>query len=206
MSNNSIQFLALDFIENKNNTTFTKLINRLKPGLLTYSYKYLKDKDLCEEVVSQTFISVWEKLEQYNSKYNFSTWVYAIARNESLGILSKRKKQYSHEQLTENHSRLLKASTPTVTMDTEAFAPSGEELLQVVYEKTIEEIHSLPDPYKQVLIERELNQKQLKDISEELGWKLSTVKTRLTKAKKDLACNMREKHGDLLHSYYYDED
>lgn len=206
MGNNSIQSLAVEFINEKSNATFKKLIARLRPGLLTYSYKYLKDKDLCEEVVSQTFISVWEKLEQYNSKYNFSTWVYAIARNESLGILNKRKKQLSHEQLTENHSRLLKACTPTIVMDTEVMAPSGEELLQVIYEKTLEEIHNLAEPYKRVLIEREINQKQLKEISEDLDWNLSTVKTRLTKAKKSLACTMQEKHGELLDSYYYPEE
>jgi len=65
---NSIQSIALDFINNKNNSTFSKLIDRLKPGLLSFVYKYLQNYDLCNEVISQTFITVWEKSNQYNSK------------------------------------------------------------------------------------------------------------------------------------------
>ena len=37
------------------------------------------------------------------------------------------------------------------------------------------------------MIERELNQKQLNDIAYDLGWNLNTVKTRLTKARKNVA-------------------
>ena len=67
----SIQNIALDFLQDKNNKTFTELINRLKPGLLSFAYKYVKDSDLAKEVVSQTFIVIWEKIDQYNPKFNF---------------------------------------------------------------------------------------------------------------------------------------
>jgi hypothetical protein len=42
-------------LEHKNNKTFTELINRLKPGLLAFAYKYVKDRDTSQEVVQQTF-------------------------------------------------------------------------------------------------------------------------------------------------------
>ncbi len=52
---NSIQSLALKFIEEKKEDSFRKLINRLKPGLMGFAYKYLKDMDSAKEVVSQVF-------------------------------------------------------------------------------------------------------------------------------------------------------
>ena len=104
----SVQQIALSFLENKNNETFSVLMKRLKPGLLSFAYNYVKDRDLANEVVSQTFIAIWEKIHQYNSVYNFSTWVYAIAKNEALGQLRNKNKNLSHDKLTENHSRLLK--------------------------------------------------------------------------------------------------
>ena len=74
MSKNlSIQTIALNFIENKNNATFTELIKRLRPGLLSFAYKYVKDRDTSQEVVAQTFLIIWEKIDQYNPEYNFST-------------------------------------------------------------------------------------------------------------------------------------
>lgn len=202
---NSIQAVALEFIEKRDDSTFRTLINRLKPGLISYTYKYVNDIELCKEIVSKTFIAVWEKLDQYNSKYNFSTWVYAIAKNESLGQLRIKKRNLSHEKLTENHSKLLKQYSPVVTMNMEVIGPSGEELTHCLYEKTIEEINLLQEPYKTVMVEREINQKRLQDIAADLNWNLSTVKTRLRKARKDIATSLKEKHPDLLEAYY-DED
>ena len=202
---NSIQAIALQFLEKRDDSTFRTLINRLKPGLISYTYKYVQDMDLCKEIVSKTFIAVWEKLDQYNPKYNFSTWVYAIAKNESLGQLRTKNRNLSHEKLTENHSKVLKSYSPIVTMDIEVIGPSGDELTNVLYDKTIEEIEELQEPYRTVMIEREVNQKRLQDIAEDLNWNLSTVKTRLRKARKDIAKSIQEKHPDLLEAYYEEE-
>ena len=202
---NSIQAIALEFIEKKDDSTFRTLINRLKPGLISYTYKYVNDIELCKEIVSKTFIAVWEKLHQYNPKYNFSTWVYAIAKNESLGQLRMKKRNLSHEKLTENHSRILKQYSPVVTMNIEVIGPTGEELTHCLYEKTLEEINLLNEPYKTVMVEREINQKRLQDIATDLNWNLSTVKTRLRKARKDVGSSLKEKHPDLLEAYYEEE-
>lgn len=202
---NSIQAIALQFLEKRDDSTFRTLINRLKPGLISYTYKYVQDMDLCKEIVSKTFIAVWEKLDQYNPKYNFSTWVYAIAKNESLGQLRTKNRNLSHEKLTENHSKVLKSYSPIVTMDIEVIGPSGDELTNTLYDKTIEEIEDLQEPYRTVMIEREVNQKRLQDIAEDLNWNLSTVKTRLRKARKDIAKSIQEKHPDLLEAYYEEE-
>ena len=42
---NSVQSIALNFIEKRDNKTFTQLINRIKPGLNSFVYKYIQDKD-----------------------------------------------------------------------------------------------------------------------------------------------------------------
>lgn len=199
---NSIQSIALDFLENKDNKTFKTLINRLKPGLISYTYKYVNNIDLCKEIISKTFIAVWEKLDQYNTQYNFSTWVYAIAKNEALGQLRIQKRNISHEKLVENHSKILKFYSPVDTMNIEFIGPSGEELTICLYDKTIEEIKSLEEPYKTVMVEREINNKKLQDIATDLEWNLSTVKTRLRKARKDVAATLKEKHPELLEAYY----
>jgi RNA polymerase sigma-70 factor (ECF subfamily) len=199
---NSIQSIALDFIEEKSDSTFRVLINRLKPGLMSYVYKYVQDTELSKEIISKTFIAVWEKIDQYDRKFNFSTWVYAIAKNESLGQLRIQKRNVSHEKLTENHSKVLKEYSPVFNMNLEVIGPSGEELTSCLYKKTIEEIHSLEEPYKTVMVEREINNKRLQDIAADLEWNLSTVKTRLRKARKDIAQSLKEKHPDLLEAYY----
>lgn len=198
----TIQSLALNFIENnKNEIIFKKLIDRLKPGLLIFVSKYISDRDICEEIVSKTFISVWEKINQYNTKYNFSTWIYAIAKNEALGQLRINQKNLSHEKLTENHSKILRLYSTPVYMNLECVGLSGEELTQHLYDLTLKEISILEEPYKTVMIERELNKKQLQDIAIDLKWNLNTVKTRLRKARQDIADNLSNKYPELIEAY-----
>ena len=205
-NNISIQSLALDFLKNRNDKTFTVLTNRLKPGLLSFSYNFVKDRDLSQEVVSQTFIRIWEKIEQYNTKFKFSTWVYTIAKNEALGIIRNSRKNISFDKYMNNHSRLLQIYNPVFNMNTECIGPSGEQLTQELYDASISAINDLDEPYKTVMIEREINQKQLNDIADYLDWNLSTVKTRLRKARKDVADKLYKKYPDMVDSYFGNED
>ena len=198
---NSIQTIALEFIEKRDNESFSNLIDRLRPGLTSFVYRYIQDRDLINEVLSQTFISIWEKIDQYNSTYNFSTWVYAIAKNEALGQIRIKNKTLSHEKLTENHSRLLKLNSPIDSFQTEVIGPTGEELIQQLYDASLNAIRNLKEPYKTVMIEREVNRKQLQTIADELGWNTSTVKTRLRKARKDIAQNIKKHYPDLVTAY-----
>lgn len=197
----SIQVLAIEFIEKKDNKSFSLLIDRLKPGLLLFSNRFINDKDICQEIVSQTFISVWEKIDQYNNKFNFSTWVYAIAKNEALGQLRLKKRNLSHDQLSENHSKILRLYSPPIYMDLECMGPSGEELTKYLYDLTLREINNLDEPYKTVMYEREINKKQLQLIAIDLGWNLNTVKTRLRKARQEIANNLTKKYPELIEAY-----
>jgi RNA polymerase sigma-70 factor, ECF subfamily len=205
-NNTNIQTLALQFIENKSEKNFKLLTDRLKPGLLSYAYKYLKDRDLCQEAVSQTFISIWEKIHTYNHSFQFSTWVYRIVRNEALGILRGEHKTLSYDKYVCNHSRLLQLYNPVFNMNIECVGSSGEELTQKLFDASILEINNLEEPYKTVMVEREVNQKQLNDIAIDLGWNLSTVKTRLRKARKDVAEALYKKYPDEVDSYFGTEN
>ena len=202
---NSIQSIALDFIEKRDNASFAILMKRLKPGLNSYIYKYIKDKDLCNEVLSQSFITIWEKIDQYNPKWNFSTWVYAIAKNETLGQIRIKNKTMSHDKMTENHSKLLANFSPTCSINVECIGPTGEQLIQDLYDASLNAINNLKEPYRTVIFEREINQKQLQDIADQLSWNLSTVKTRLRKARKDVAETLVKKYPSLVEAYTEEE-
>lgn len=49
------------------------------------------DHDDANDVVQNTFIKVWEKLDQFREDSLFYTWLYRIAINEALGFLQKKK-------------------------------------------------------------------------------------------------------------------
>lgn len=203
----SIQNLAINFLQTRGEGDFKELMNRLKPGLMLFVSKYANgDRDLCNEIVSQTFISIWEKINQYDPRWNFSTWAYAIAKNEALGQLRIMKRNLSHDQMTANQSKLLKVYSSTFSMDIECIGPSGEDLTKHLYDLSLNEIQQLEEPYKTVIFEREVNKKQLQDIAEILNWNLNTVKTRLRKARQDVADSLCKKYPELIEAYQEEHD
>lgn len=203
----SIQTLALEFLEHRNEFTFKKLLDRLKPGLLLFVSKYVNgNRDMCQDIVSQTFINIWEKINQYDCTYNFSTWAYAIAKNEALGQLRLSKRNLSHEQLVINQSKILKLYEVPFIMDLECLGPNNNEITEHLYELTLKEIDMLEEPYKTVMFEREINKMPLQDIAVILDWNLNTVKTRLRKARQDIADSLTKKYPELIESYYEVEE
>lgn len=203
----SLQSLALDFVAMRSEVSFKKLLDRMKPGLMLFVKRFVgNDRDMCEEIVSQTFINIWEKIDQYNPEYNFSTWTYAIAKNEALGQLRQSKRNVSHEQMVENQSKVLKLYSGAFYMDLECVGPRGNELTQYLYDLTIKEIHCLEEPYRTVMLQREVNKLQLQDIADELQWNLNTVKTRLRKARKDIADSLTKKYPELIEAYIEHEN
>ncbi len=203
MKKMTLQQIAMKFVNNRNEKNFTELVNRIKPGLTSYVYRFLEDKETSNDMVSKTFITIWEKIDQYNDQYNFSTWAYTIAKNECLHYIRENKKTISHEMLTENHSKLLKLYSPVENMNIELIHQE-DDIIVTLYNKTVEAINELKEPYRTVMIEREINNKKLHDIAADLNWNLSTVKTRLRKAKVDVA-NIIKKNNKYLMEMYYDE-
>ena len=205
-NNSSIQTIALNFIEKKDNKTFSILINRLKPGIFSFAYRYVKDKDLANEIVSQVFETIWIKIDQYNPNWSFSTWAYAIAKNQALGMIRNNNKTLSFDKYTNTHSKLLQMYNPVFVMNTEVMGPTGEELTQQLFDASLAAINELDEPYKTVMIEREIKEKQLNEIATYLNWNLSTVKTRLRKARKDVAEVLYKKYPDAVDAYFGNAD
>ena len=124
------------------------------------------------------FSKVWLKIEQYDPYWNFSTWVYRIARNEALLFHRGRKKTYSYEAMEENGINMEKNHSYE-----ERMFDHEEDVVDSLYDRAVEAINELPEIYKTVLILREVQKKKYEDIAEELGWKHNTVRTRIRKAR-----------------------
>jgi hypothetical protein len=59
--------------------------------------------------------------------------------------------------------------SPLVNMRIECYGPKDEEVVDYLHMKAVELIHEINEPYRRVLMEREIHRKQLSDIAEELG-------------------------------------
>jgi RNA polymerase sigma-70 factor (ECF subfamily) len=194
--NLSLQEMALQFHESRSESDFTRLYYRLKPGISVYLKDMIPNWDDREEVIATTFSKVWSKIHQYDPYWNFSTWVYRIARNEALLFFRSKKRMYSYEAMEEKGINMAaKAGTFEAGFD------EDENPMEMLHDMVLDEIFALPDCYKSVLTLREVEKKKYEEIAEELGMKINTVRTRIHKARRIIRCEIAKKAPGLLKQY-----
>ena len=193
----TLQQIGLAFSNSRSDRDFNRVYYRMKPGISIYLREMLPNHDDREEVIATTFAKVWGKIHQYDPYWNFSTWVYRIARNEALLFFRGRKKIYSYEAMEEMGINMeAKVGTYQIDEIEEEVTPA-EMLADVV----LGEIYNLPDMYRTVLTLREVEKKKYEDIAQELGWKTNTVRTRIHKARRLIRAEIQKKEPALLKMY-----
>lgn len=81
--------LVDDFRENERN--FDKIYNAFYGKLKFFVFGYVKDFDDIEDIVSLTFTKAYINFHKYDETLSeFNTWLYSIARNESLSCLKRK--------------------------------------------------------------------------------------------------------------------
>lgn len=197
MSKTSLQTLATNFHSTRSERDFGKLYERLRPGVFVFLKKYLPNTDDIEDALSLTFAKAWSKIDLYDPYYQFSTWVYTIAKNEALQIIRTRnkKKELSYESLTESGAPIDKYIETCEIAD-----PDDHNKIDMLYDAAVLEIKNLPEIYTVALMKLEVDGKKYKEIAAELEWNINTTKTRIKKGRKMVKKCLMEKYSELCNS------
>ncbi|RNC85153.1 MAG: RNA polymerase sigma factor [Winogradskyella sp.] len=83
--------LLIQQLKNKEERALSLLYDKYSGALYTMILKIVKDEGVAQDVLQETFITIWDKSDQYNhSKGRFYTWAYRIAKNKVLNLIRKR--------------------------------------------------------------------------------------------------------------------
>ena len=149
-----------------------RLIEQYQHRLLRYLVYLAGNRELAEDLFQETWIRVLERGHQFDGKHEFSTWLYAVARNLTIDYL-RRKSPVSLDGLMddEDHAPLEPADT----------RPAAWEL--VAQQEQAERINAalvgIPAEYRETVVLRFQEGLALEEISAVTGAKLGTVKSRL---------------------------
>lgn len=195
----NIQKIAEDFITVKNDKNFKVLFERLRPGILNHCFLIVKEQELAEDAFINTMSKIWIKIDQYNNERgNFSTWCYNIARNESLLLMKSRKRYHNHTDAeleylsSKNESNEIGGQYVLEEDPLYAFYKE-ESTFDEFYESVLDEIRDLPELYRDIMIDREINNMKYKDIAEKYGIKKRSIATRIRRARSKIRKKIDEK-------------
>lgn len=148
-----------------------------------------------EEVVQETFLSVFRHLKDFRYRSAVSTWIWRIATNAALMRLRsrRRKPQVSLEErgqssslLVSDASRLAEVSLAGLAQGSQkSWAKSGDEhmLTQELRQHLTAAIAELPEKYRMIVLLRDVEGYTNDDVAEALGLTVPTVKARLHRAR-----------------------
>lgn len=62
-------------------SSYSELVKRHQKGLLRLSMRFMKDLDLSQDIVQEAFIKAYEKLNLFEERSSFKSWLFQIAVN-----------------------------------------------------------------------------------------------------------------------------
>ena len=148
------------------------LIEQYQHRLLRYLVYLAGNRELAEDLFQETWIRVLERGHQYDGKHEFSTWLYAVARNLTIDYL-RRKRPVSLDGLMEHEDR-----APLEPIDTQ---PSAWEVVAQLEqaERINAALVSIPAEYRETVVLRFQQGLALEEIATVTAVPLGTVKSRL---------------------------
>jgi len=149
-----------------------RLIEQYQHRLLRYLVYLSGNRELAEDLFQETWIRVLERGDQYDGKHEFSTWLYAVARNLTIDYL-RRKRPMSLDGLMEDEEH-----APLEPVDTR---PSAWEVVaqHELAERISGALINLPAEYRETVVLRFQEGLALEEIAIVTRAKLGTVKSRL---------------------------
>ncbi|AFK05375.1 RNA polymerase, sigma-24 subunit, ECF subfamily [Emticicia oligotrophica DSM 17448] len=162
------ELLLLFQDELKRQEAFTLLIKKYQQKIYWHIRKMVIDHDDADDVVQDTFIKIWQGLQNFRSDSQLYTWIYRIATNESLNFLQKKRRQ-NHVPLENQDSLdLLETLESAITQD----YISGDEI-QIKLQKAL---LLLPDKQRLVFNMKYFDDMKYEDISEITGTSVGALK------------------------------
>ncbi len=164
---------------------FDEIVDRYKNRLINFVYRFVKDYDVAEDIVQETFLRVFRKRRDYKAIANFSTWIFTIAGNLAKSELRRRKRwRFLSIDNTDDENRSFEL--PGNEMD-----PDRHTAIQMFDETIQKSIDELPVKYKEALILRDIEGLSYQEIAEISNVPIGTVKSRVNRARMRLQKKLR---------------
>lgn len=159
----------------KNQDYYLCLMKRYEAKLLKYILKISNiNREDGEDILQEVFIKAYQNLNDFDSNYKFSNWVYSIAHNTTISAF--RKKKVRPQSLSWENKDLNNLLESTLSIE-------DKNLQKLNYKHLLTKIDQLPVKYKDVLILKFVEGKDYQEISDILHKPMGTIAALINRAK-----------------------
>jgi len=156
---------------------FAHVVNVYQERLLHFSLHYLNNREVAKDVVQDVFTIIWEDKEKLSRVNNLSSWLFTLAKNQSLKRIERIK--VSQKYLSKLQHRQLNLIQDSLShLDT---SPLIFDEIDSIFKKTVAK---LPPQSKRIFEMSRFENKKNWEIADELNISIKTVEAGITKALK----------------------
>ena len=163
--------------------SFRMLVESLSRTLIAMAYRYTGDWEWARDLTQETWIKVYQKIQQWNPNRSFSAWLHTIHRN---GCLDHIRKGWVRLESTPG------AEVVTQLAGTTKGGPEVELERRDFHDRLKVAVGQLSESQRQIFLRVDLEQQDQKDAAKALGIKFGTLRTTLHFARKRLATALRQ--------------
>lgn len=153
---------------------FQELLRRHRQMIWRVCYRFVNNAEDAEDLTQQVFFKVYRSLPGFEGRSSFKTWIYRIAINTSQNELRRRSRRPPE---SEAELEIITEFMPGYDSPEQAWLAKMESALLV------EAFKQLRPSEQQVLILKDLEERQYADIAETLAISLSAAKMRVQRAR-----------------------
>lgn len=166
---------------------FNYLLDFFWDDVYGFQLKRTQNENDAEDITIQTFSKAFDKINTFDEKYKFKTWLITISKNIHIDLLRKEKNSIS-QVLSKNDK------TAHEVLD-DSPSPEDKLITDQHLAKLLRDIKKLKPHYQKIINLRYFQELSYKEISAELNEPMNNVKIKLLRAKK-LLSEIIKNHND----------
>ncbi len=168
-------------------TAFNFLLDYFWKDVYGFQLKRVNNEYEAEDITIESFSKAFGKIETFNEKYEFGTWLITISKNIQIDK-SRKKNAALHSQSTNTSDEQVKR------IPDDAPTPEDKLITKQNLAELLNYIKQLKPHYQDIINLRYFHEMSYLEISEELEEPLNNVKVRLLRARKLLSEIITENH------------
>ena len=157
-----------------NPIAFRKLVEHYQKQAFSFAFRILANEEDARDVVQESFISIWQKMDTYDTHKRFKSWLYKIVYNKSIDVLRSIKRR-DEITLDDKLYKLVDKASQESDIRLE-----NEEAAKLIRIMTM----NLPEKQKLIFSLRDLQGLNVKETIEISGMKEEAIKSNLYHARK----------------------
>lgn len=129
-----------------------------------------------QEVVQDALITIWQKIDQFEGRSQFTTWLHRVTANAALMKLRKNKKFEQHVPLEHDGSD---HDLPVLQLADPQEGPGERILRGELGARVRTAIEVLPEPYRTTVLLADVDEMSMEEIADATGVTVQAAKSRL---------------------------